>query len=69
MNRIESRFAALREKNETAFIPYIVAGDPTLALTKEYVLALDAAGAEESAGTQDAARGFDQLVIETRPWR
>jgi len=45
-NRIDARFAALRERNETAFIPYITAGDPTLARTEEIVYALEAAGAD-----------------------
>lgn len=46
MNRIDARFRALKEKKQTAFIPYITAGDPTLARTEEIVLALDAAGAD-----------------------
>ncbi|MCH7959984.1 MAG: tryptophan synthase subunit alpha [Candidatus Hydrogenedentes bacterium] len=46
MNRIERRFAELREKGETAFIPFITAGDPTLDQTEELVLALADAGAD-----------------------
>ena len=46
MNRIEKRFAELREKDETAFIPFITAGDPTLDQTEELVLALADAGAD-----------------------
>ena len=46
MNRIEKRFADLAERDEAAFIPYIVAGDPTLARTKDIVLALEQAGAD-----------------------
>ncbi len=46
MNRIEKRFEALRERREPAFIPYIVAGDPTLEATGRLVLGLEAAGAD-----------------------
>lgn len=46
MNRIDARFAALAEQGETAFIPYITAGDPTLAMTRSIVLELDRAGCD-----------------------
>ncbi len=46
MNRIEQRFAGLREKGERAFIPFITAGDPTLELTGQIVLELAKAGAD-----------------------
>lgn len=46
MNRIDQRFADLAARDEAAFIPYIVAGDPTLAKTKEIVLTLEKAGAD-----------------------
>ncbi len=46
MNRIEQRFQALAERNETAFIPFITAGDPTLAITGELVLEFEKAGAD-----------------------
>lgn len=46
MNRIDERFEALRQRKTPAFIPYITAGDPTLARTKDIVLALEAAGAD-----------------------
>ncbi len=46
MNRIEQRFRELKQKGETAFIPYITAGDPSLEQTKRIVYALEAAGAD-----------------------
>ena len=46
MNRIEQRFTELRAKGETAFIPYLTAGDPNLEQTGRIVLALEAAGAD-----------------------
>lgn len=46
MNRIEQRFQALRAKGETAFIPYITAGHPSLEQTERIVYALEAAGAD-----------------------
>ncbi len=46
MNRIEKRFADLKARGEKAFIPYITAGDPTLAMTEQIVLELDRAGAD-----------------------
>ncbi len=46
MNRIEQRFRELKQKGETAFIPYITAGDPSLEQTERIVYALEAAGAD-----------------------
>lgn len=46
MNRLEQRFQELAQRNEHAFIPYITAGDPTLAITEELVLEFDKAGAD-----------------------
>lgn len=46
MNRIEQRFAELKERNEAAFIAYVMAGDPSLARTKELLLALEEAGVD-----------------------
>lgn len=46
MNRIDERFKVLRERGETAFIPYITAGDPTLDQTEALVYALETAGAD-----------------------
>lgn len=45
-NRIEARFAELKARNESAFIPYITAGDPNLGRTEELVHAMEAAGAD-----------------------
>lgn len=41
MNRMEKVF-----QNKKAFIPFVTAGDPTLAITKELVLHMEAAGAD-----------------------
>jgi tryptophan synthase alpha chain len=41
MNRIEKVF-----ENNKAFIPFVTAGDPTLAITKELVLRMEEAGAD-----------------------
>src|SRR5687768_17451170 len=46
MNRIVQRFQDLTRRNEAAFIPYITAGDPTLAQTEQLVHALEQAGAD-----------------------
>jgi len=46
MNRIDATFARLRASGRKAFIPYITAGDPTLARTRELVPALERAGAD-----------------------
>lgn len=45
-NRISETFEALRAKGETALIPYIMAGDPSLAETETLVVALEQAGAD-----------------------
>ncbi|MEI8011597.1 MAG: tryptophan synthase subunit alpha [Candidatus Omnitrophota bacterium] len=46
MNRIDQKFMELRAAGKKAFIPYITAGDPDLAVTQELVLALEKAGAD-----------------------
>ncbi len=46
MSRIKKTFSRLRKKNETALIPYIMAGDPDLATTKTLILELEKAGAD-----------------------
>ena len=46
MNRIDNAFVKLRADGKRAFIPYIAAGDPTLDITEDLVLAFDAAGCD-----------------------
>lgn len=45
-NRIQMTFERLRKKGERALIPYIMAGDPSLAETEALVLELERAGAD-----------------------
>ncbi|MFL6589165.1 MAG: tryptophan synthase subunit alpha [Chthoniobacterales bacterium] len=45
-NRIDQCFAALRERNEKAFVAYICAGDPDLSRTVELSLALEKFGVD-----------------------
>jgi len=44
--RIAAKFTELRARDEAAFIPYIVAGDPALETTRRLVLELEARGAD-----------------------
>lgn len=46
MNRIESLFKDLKVRGRKAFIPYIMAGDPSLKKTAEIVLLLEDCGAD-----------------------
>jgi tryptophan synthase alpha chain len=46
MNRIESRFAALKAENRKGFVAYIGAGDPHLEATEAIALAMDEAGVD-----------------------
>lgn len=46
MSRIEAAFAGLKQRQETALIPFITAGDPDLAMTAKLVLTLAEAGAD-----------------------
>ena len=48
MNRITARMQELAARGETAFIPYITAGDPTLEKSGEILLELERAGADVS---------------------
>jgi tryptophan synthase alpha chain len=45
-NRIQQTFETLHAKGQKALIPYIMAGDPTLAVTESLVLALEQGGAD-----------------------
>lgn len=45
-SRIEQTFTALKQRNETALIPFITAGDPDLEKTLQLVLTLEKAGAD-----------------------
>jgi tryptophan synthase alpha chain len=45
-NRIEKCFATLRAAGEMGIVAYITAGDPSLDATLEFVLALEASGAD-----------------------
>ena len=46
MNRIEKVFKKLKAQNKKAFIPYIMAGDPSIERTKEIVLMFEECGAD-----------------------
>lgn len=46
MNRIEQRFAQLKEQGKKALVTYIGAGDPNLDATRDLVLAFDEAGVD-----------------------
>jgi len=46
MNRIDRLFRDLKKKDKTALMPFLVAGDPTLAHTRDLILTLEQAGAD-----------------------
>ncbi len=46
LTRIDKTFRILRSKGKKAFIPYIMAGDPSLEKTKEVVLLFEECGAD-----------------------
>lgn len=46
MNRIDACFTSLRQRNEKAFITYLMAGDPNLKATRDLVLSLEKGGAD-----------------------
>ncbi len=45
-NRIDKKFNELHKNNKKAFIAYIMAGDPSLAVTKKLILELENKGAD-----------------------
>jgi len=46
MNRIDHLFETLGAKKKTALMPFLVAGDPTLALTPDLIRAVEQGGAD-----------------------
>ncbi|NOG85991.1 MAG: tryptophan synthase subunit alpha [Candidatus Scalindua sp. SCAELEC01] len=46
MNRIDKKFQQLKERGETAFIPFITAGDPSIEITKSLILDFENRGAD-----------------------
>ena len=46
MNRIDQRFAELKERGETALIPFITIGDPDVDTSVDMILELEKAGAD-----------------------
>jgi tryptophan synthase alpha chain len=46
MSRIKNTFNRLKKKNETALIPYIMAGDPDLETTRTLILEMEKAGCD-----------------------
>jgi len=46
MNRIEKKFKDLKKRHEKAFIAFIMAGDPTLGVTKKLIFELQENGAD-----------------------
>jgi len=46
MNRIDERFAELKERQETAMIPFLTIGDPSLEASIELILEMERSGAD-----------------------
>lgn len=46
MNRIDAKFKELKKEKKKAFIAYITAGDPNLAMTEKLVIALEKSGVD-----------------------
>jgi tryptophan synthase alpha chain len=45
-NRIDKKFAELKERGKKAFIPFIMAGDPSLDITEKLIFELEKQGAD-----------------------
>ena len=63
MNRIEQALAALKEKNEKAFITYITAGLPNYDKTKEIIKA------QEKAEVRSHRSPGNRAISDTLKWR
>lgn len=46
MGRIQQKFNDLKQRGEKALVAYLTAGDPSLEMTRELIMALDAAGVD-----------------------
>src|SRR3569833_514567 len=46
MSRITEIFRNLQERGERAFIPFLTAGDPTIAISEQLIVELDKNGAD-----------------------
>lgn len=46
MNRIDKKFKALKKERRKAFVAFIMAGDPSLAITKKLIFELEKSGAD-----------------------
>ncbi len=46
MSRIAARFAKLKAEGRAAFIPFVTAGDPSIAVSREILMGLPGAGAD-----------------------
>ena len=66
-NRIEATFMKMRAENRAAFIPYICAGDPTLAQTVRIAGALIGAGAvvTHNVAPDSIVAGNPAIVVKT----
>ena len=53
LSRITKKFNSLKREGKKAFIPYIMAGDPSLEATKELVLLLEDCGADIPPASRD----------------
>ena len=59
MSRIAARFAKLKAEGRAAFIPFVTAGDPSIAVSREILMGLPGAGADLMAA-YDAWKGEER---------